>query len=143
MHTVRIFMKCMHVCAAQKANLLFTKLYIKPDSPSLENEIAEPHPDMNIKVAAFTVSEKSSNSFIWRYWRHKGMGKGHRGEAMGVLSNSGPDCLKNHYLPSQYSMFGHHLHASKTSFEWHFAGGPKMACFNWYFGLHQQKIYKG
>ena len=25
-------------------------------------EIAEPHPDMNIKVAAFTVSEKSSNT---------------------------------------------------------------------------------
>ena len=29
--------------------------------PSLADEIAEPHPDMNIKVAAFTVSEKSSN----------------------------------------------------------------------------------
>ena len=28
---------------------------------ALANEIAEPHPDMNIKVAAFTVSEKSSN----------------------------------------------------------------------------------
>ena len=25
--------------------------------------MAEPHPDMNIKVAAFTVSEKSSNTF--------------------------------------------------------------------------------
>ena len=50
-------MKCMHVCAAQKAYLLFTKLYIKP---TLADEIAEPHPDMNIKVAAFTVSEKSS-----------------------------------------------------------------------------------
>ena len=24
--------------------------------------MAEPHPDMNIKVAAFTVSEKSSNT---------------------------------------------------------------------------------
>ena len=34
---------------------------IKPDFPSLADEIAEPHPDMNIKVAAFTVSEKSSN----------------------------------------------------------------------------------
>ena len=29
--------------------------------PCLADEIAEPHPDMNIKVAAFTVSEKSSN----------------------------------------------------------------------------------
>ena len=61
MYTVRIFMKCMHVCAAQKAYLIFTKLRIKPDFPSLEYEIAEPHPDMNIKVAAVTVREKSSN----------------------------------------------------------------------------------
>ena len=60
MYTVRIFMKCMLVCAAQKAYLLFTKLFIKPDFPSLADEIAEPHLDMNIKVAAFTVSEKSS-----------------------------------------------------------------------------------
>ena len=35
----------------------------KPDFPSLADEIAEPHPDMNIKVAAFTVSEKSSNTY--------------------------------------------------------------------------------
>ena len=34
---------------------------MKPDFPSLADEIAEPRPDMNIKVAAFTVSEKSSN----------------------------------------------------------------------------------
>ena len=32
--------------------LLFTKLLIKPDFPSLADEIAEPRPDMNIKVAA-------------------------------------------------------------------------------------------
>ena len=44
-----------------KSLLTFTKLQIKPDFPSLADEIAEPHPDMNIKVAAFTVSEKSSN----------------------------------------------------------------------------------
>ena len=30
--------------------------------PCLAYEIAEPRPDMNIKVAAFTVSEKSSNT---------------------------------------------------------------------------------
>ena len=54
-------MKCMHVCAVQKAYLFFAKLLIKPNFPSLADEIAEPHPDMNIKVAAFTVSEKSSN----------------------------------------------------------------------------------
>ena len=59
MYTVGIFMKFTHVCAAQKAYLLFTKLLIKPDFPSLADEIAEPRPDINIKVAAFTVSEKS------------------------------------------------------------------------------------
>ena len=35
---------------------------MKADFPSLADEIAEPHPNMNIKVAAFTVSEKSSNT---------------------------------------------------------------------------------
>ena len=35
---------------------------MKSDFPSLADEIAGPHPDMNIKVAAFTVSEKSSNT---------------------------------------------------------------------------------
>ena len=51
----------MHArCAAQKAYLLFTKLLIKPDFPSLADELAEQRPDMNIKVAAFTVSEKSN-----------------------------------------------------------------------------------
>ena len=34
---------------------------MEPDFPSLANEIAEPRTDMNIKVAAFTVSEKSIN----------------------------------------------------------------------------------
>ena len=61
MYTVRIFMKGMHFSVAQKVYQLFTKLQIKPDVPSLADEIAEPLPDMNIKVAAFTVSEKSSN----------------------------------------------------------------------------------
>ena len=37
---------------------------MKPDFPSLADEIAEPRPDMNIKVAAFTVSEKSSNTLF-------------------------------------------------------------------------------
>ena len=32
------------------------------DFPSLADEIADPHPDMNIKVVAFTVSEKSLNT---------------------------------------------------------------------------------
>ena len=34
----------------------------EPDFPCLADEIAEPRPDMNIKVAAFTVSEKSINT---------------------------------------------------------------------------------
>ena len=44
---------------------LFTLYQIikkNPDFPSLADEIAKPHPDMNIKVAAFTVIEKSSNT---------------------------------------------------------------------------------
>ena len=47
------------------ARLLPKKLIgslIKPDFPSLTDEIAEPRPDMNIKVTAFTVSEKSINT---------------------------------------------------------------------------------
>ena len=61
MFMVRIFMKCTHVCAAQKSLLTLYQIIklIKPDFPSLADEIAEQHPDMNIKVAAFTVSEKS------------------------------------------------------------------------------------
>ena len=45
----------------------YTKLEIKPDLPSLADEIAEPHPDMNIKVAAFTVSEKLGNTALESY----------------------------------------------------------------------------
>ena len=42
---------------------LFTVYQIinKHDFPSLADEIVETHPDMNIKVAAFTVSKKSIN----------------------------------------------------------------------------------
>ena len=45
---------------------LYLKLYIKPDFPSLADEIAEPRPDTNIKVAAFTLSEQSINT-SWPY----------------------------------------------------------------------------
>ena len=44
-----------------KRSLTLYKYINKTLIPSLADEIAEPHPDMNIKVAAFTVSEKSSN----------------------------------------------------------------------------------
>ena len=38
---------------------------MEPDFPSLADKIAEPHPDMNIKVAAFTESEKSSKIYAY------------------------------------------------------------------------------
>ena len=41
------------LCGSKK---LTYPLPINPDFPSLTDEIAEPRPDMNIKVAAFTVS---------------------------------------------------------------------------------------
>ena len=46
-----------------KSSLAFYQ-NIEPDFPSLADEISEPRPDMNIKVAAFTVSEKSINSIV-------------------------------------------------------------------------------
>ena len=45
-----------------KSLITLYQIINKPDFPSLADEIAEPHPDVNIKVAAFTVSEKSSNT---------------------------------------------------------------------------------
>ena len=52
----------MHTRLRGSKNLLtLYQIINKPDFPSLADELAEPHPDMNIKVAAFTVSEKSSN----------------------------------------------------------------------------------
>ena len=54
-------MKCTHVCAAQKAYLTLYLIINKTWFSSLADELAEQLPDMNIKVAAFTVSEKSSN----------------------------------------------------------------------------------
>ena len=41
--------------------LILHQIKIEPDFPCLADEIAEPCPDMNIKVAASTVSEKSIN----------------------------------------------------------------------------------
>ena len=46
-----------------KSLLTLYHILIKPDFPYLTDEIAEPRPDMNIKVAAFTVSEKSSYTY--------------------------------------------------------------------------------
>ena len=47
----------MHARLRGRNNLFI----IEPDFPRLADEIAEPRPDMNIKFAAFTVSEKSFN----------------------------------------------------------------------------------
>ena len=55
-HTIRIFMN-EHTFVRPKQHINS----IEPDFPCLGDEIAEPRPDMNIKVAAFTVSEKSIN----------------------------------------------------------------------------------
>ena len=60
-------MKCTHVSAAQTTYQFFTKLKIEPDVPCLADEIAEPRPDMNIKVAAFTVNEKSIYTHFFMY----------------------------------------------------------------------------
>ena len=54
-------MKCTHVCAAHK-------VLPNSDFSSLADEIAEACPDMNIKVAAFTVSEKSINTYTMNTW---------------------------------------------------------------------------
>ena len=45
-----------------KSLLTLYQIKIKPDFPFLAEEIAKPRPGMNIKVAAFTVSEKSINT---------------------------------------------------------------------------------
>ena len=45
-----------------KSLLTLYQIINKAVFPSLTDEIAEQHPDMNIKVAAFTGSEKSSNN---------------------------------------------------------------------------------
>ena len=47
-----------------KSLLSLYQIIKKTDFPSLADEIAEPHPYMNIKVAAFTVSEKSINTVM-------------------------------------------------------------------------------
>ena len=53
-YTVRTFMKYTHVCL-----LIVYQIINKTQFPSLADEIAEPRPEMNIKVAAFTVDKKS------------------------------------------------------------------------------------
>ena len=61
MYTVRVFYKMHAHLRGSKSLFTLYQIINKPDFLSLADEIAEPHPDMNIKVAAFTVSEKSIN----------------------------------------------------------------------------------
>ena len=56
----------MHARLRGSKSLLHVTL-IKPNFPSLADEIAEPRPGMTIKVAAFTVNEKSSNTGVVYY----------------------------------------------------------------------------
>ena len=46
----------MHARLRSPNNLLIPHQIIEPDFPYLADEIAEPRPDMKIKVTAFTVS---------------------------------------------------------------------------------------
>ena len=48
-----------------KSLLTLNQIIKKTNFPSVVDEIAEPHPDMNIKAAAFTVSVKSINTSDW------------------------------------------------------------------------------
>ena len=50
-----------------------------------------------------------------------------KSQNIGFISNNGLDPLKITKLLSQHLMLGHHWHASKMPFKWHFAGGPMMA----------------
>ena len=48
------------LCGPKTVSTLY-QIILRPDFPSLADDIAEPSPNMNIKVAAFTVSQKSYN----------------------------------------------------------------------------------
>ena len=52
----------MHARLLGTKSLLTLQHIINKTGFPLADEIAEPRPDMNIKVAGFTVSEKSSNT---------------------------------------------------------------------------------
>ena len=55
----------MHACLrGSKSLLTLHQIINEPDFPSLADEIAKPRPDMNIRVATFTVSEKSINTNV-------------------------------------------------------------------------------
>ena len=60
--SVYIYGQDFHEMHAHLRGLKSLLTLIKPDFPSLAGAIAELSPGMNIKVAAFSVSEKSINT---------------------------------------------------------------------------------
>ena len=67
---------------------------IKLDFPSLADDIPEPRPDMNIKFAAFTVSEKSINTLymlemLFFFWLTYNYTYGEQVEGAHVVQDSG------------------------------------------------------
>ena len=61
---------------------------------------------------------------------------------IGFPIDTGLDPLKITKLPSQHSMWGHYWPASKTPFQWRYAGRPIIACFWWFLGLRSPKKTK-
>ena len=53
-------------------------------------------------------------------------------KAIGFLSNTGPDPMKNHKATKPNSILGHLRPTREMPFTWHFPGGPMMARFEWY-----------
>ena len=69
-----------------------------------------------------------------RIQRERGQGSGpppplKNHKNIGFPSNLDLDPLKITKLPRQHSTVGHYRHASKTPFQWRFAGGPMMPIF--------------
>ena len=84
------------------------------------------------------LTGKSEEHIVY-HWRIKKGGRGpdppKNHKNIGYPSNIDPDPLKVIKLPSQHSMVGHYRHASKTPFQWRFAGRQTMAHFFWHFDL--------
>ena len=80
---------------------LYQIIIIKPDFPSLADEIAKPRPDMNIKVAAFTVSEKSSNTGLYPFKWNTVFGNNIKSK-IGILNLIRKICLNQKTLTKKY-----------------------------------------
>ena len=121
-------MKSTHVFTAQTTCLFFTKLLIEPDFPCLADEIAEQCPDMNIEVAAFTVSEKSSNSRVKALPKSAYSSDAIWKNGYGIIYNTASTRGR-----ANHTVSGHHLPDSETPYEWRFAGGRMVVHFHMFF----------